>query len=159
MYQGSVDAVADYFGERGHPIPHNYNPSDFIMNVAQSVSLVELDHAGYFPKDTRPIEDVMSLEEGKDALGSSIRGRSGNDVYDPPPGILTQTKMLFSRELKNLYRDTTAFGARFGLTAFLSTLIGIIFYQVGASDSAVQINLQGHFGALIMVLLMGMFGT
>ena len=76
-----------------------------------------------------------------------------------PPGMVTQTSMLFAREIKNLKRDVTALGARFGLTIFLGTLIGIIFLNVGASDSTVPSNLQSHFGALIMVSLMAMFGT
>ena len=60
--------------------------------------------------------------------------------------------MLFSREIKNLTRDKGALGARLGLTTFLSLLIGLIFRGVGATDSSVQVNLQSHFGALIMVL-------
>lgn len=71
----------------------------------------------------------------------------------------TQVHLLFKRELQNLRRDVTAVGARFGLTTFLGILIGIIFFDVGASNSAVQSNVQSHFGAVIMVLLMSMFGT
>jgi len=71
----------------------------------------------------------------------------------------TQVSLLFGRELKNLKRDVTAVAARFGLTTFLGVLVGIIFYDVGASDSAINSNLQSHFGAMIMVLLMSMFGT
>ena len=71
----------------------------------------------------------------------------------------TQVSLLFQREIKNLQRDVTAVGARFGLTTFLGVLIGIIFYDVGTTDSAVNSNLQSHFGAMVMVLLMSMFGT
>jgi len=72
---------------------------------------------------------------------------------------VTQTKALFDREIKNLYRDTTAIGMRFGLTIFLSILIGIIFKGVGATYSGEQVNIQSHFGALTMVALMSMFST
>ena len=67
--------------------------------------------------------------------------------------------MLFTRELNNLGRDTAAVGARFGLTIFLGTLIGTIFLNVGETDSSVPSNINSHFGALIMVMLMSMFGT
>jgi len=67
--------------------------------------------------------------------------------------------LLFERERKNLVRDTTALGARFGITVFLSVLIGIIFLDVGKSDLTVPQNLNSSFGALVMVLLMSMFGT
>jgi ABC-2 type transporter len=73
--------------------------------------------------------------------------------------MITEIKMLFGRELTNLRRDVGAVGARFGLTIFLSVLIGVIFLNVGKSDSANQQNLQSHFGALIMAMLMSMFGT
>jgi len=134
------------------------------QNVAQSVPLQELDEHGFFPKDERDMGEAFEPEEGKDALGITITTRfsiRGGDVeYDEkPPGMLTQVGMLFKREIKNLYRDTTAIGARFGLTIFLGILIGIIFLKVGETDSSVPTNLQSHFGALIMVLLMSMFGT
>jgi ABC-type multidrug transport system ATPase subunit len=31
MYQGSVQDVPTYFGDRGHPNPPNYNPADWVM--------------------------------------------------------------------------------------------------------------------------------
>jgi len=108
------------------------------------------------------IGDAFTPEEGKDALGITItrRPKEGDDGRDErPPGMGTQVSLLYKRELQNLRRDVTAVGARFGLTTFLGVLIGIIFYDVGASDSADNSNLQSHFGALVMVLLMSMFGT
>jgi ABC-type multidrug transport system ATPase subunit len=33
MYQGPVQAVDDYFGARGHPLPPKYNVSVFQNNV------------------------------------------------------------------------------------------------------------------------------
>jgi hypothetical protein len=41
----------------------------------------------------------------------------------------------------------------------LGVLIGTIFLDVGNSDSAEQVNIQSHFGALVIVMLTGMFGT
>jgi hypothetical protein len=106
--------------------------------------------------------DAFTPEDGRDALGITItkRPKAGNKFFEkPPPGMITQTRMLFQREIQNLMRDVTALGARFGLTIFLSTLIGIIFLDVGSSNPAVSSNIQSHFGATVMVLLMSMFGT
>ena len=137
----------------GHPNPPNYNPADWVMNVAQSVSLKELDDIGFFPSDDRDMGEAFEPEEGKDALGITItrRGLSsrsvgGGEWDETPHGFIEQTKLLFLREWRNLQRDVTALGARFGLTVFLSILIGVIFLDVGATDSAIQDNLQSHFG-------------
>jgi hypothetical protein len=121
-----------------------------------------LDAAGLFPKDTRDIGDAFVADSGKDALGITITRRSGkgeNFYDDKPPGMPTELKLLFRREFRNLVRDTTALGARFGITIFLGVLIGTIFLDVGNSDSAVQVNIQSHFGALVIVMLTAMFGT
>ena len=121
-----------------------------------------MDKSGFFPKDDRIIGDAFVPEAGKDELGITITRRpdgSDGNKDERPPGMGTQVSLLFQREIKNLQRDVTAVGARFGLTTFLGILIGIIFYDVGAADSAVNSNLQSHFGALVMVLLMSMFGT
>lgn len=139
MYQGLVQDVPEYFKERGNPNPPNYNPADWIMNVAQSVPIPELDEKGFFPKDTRALPAPFTEhEEGKDELGITITEHHRGSDFDPtPPGFSMQVYLLFSREINNLRRDKVALGARFGLTIFLSVLIGIIFYDVGDTDSSV----------------------
>ena len=62
MYQGAVADVPEYFGERGYPNPSNYNPADWIMNVAQSTSISQLDQDGFFPEDTRDMGEAFSPE-------------------------------------------------------------------------------------------------
>jgi ABC-type multidrug transport system ATPase subunit len=139
MYQGAVGSVPSYFGDRGHPCPPNYNPADWIMNVAQSVELVQLNKAGFFPKDTRVLADVLKDGvDGKDELGITLTEHHLSQGFDDTPvGMIGQVSMLFTREIRNLYRDTASIGARFGLTIFLSTLVGIIFFDVGESDSSI----------------------
>jgi ABC-2 type transporter len=188
MYQGPVEDVNSYFAARSNPVPPNYNPADWIMvrfpicgytlkrivhkltvkfsylckqNVAQSINIKTLNEQGFFEADKRDMGEAFTPEDGKDALGITItkRGKVDALVDERPPGMLTQTRLLFNRELQNLHRDVTALGARFGLTIFLGTLIGVIFLNVGASDSSIPSNLQSHFGALVMVSLMSMFGT
>jgi len=161
MYQGSVHNVPPFFAQCGHPVPVNYNPADWIMNVAQVFSEKELTNDGFFPEDTRGMETAFHDGlEGRDALGITITGHAKEPGFDMRPvGFFTEIKLLFGREITNLIRDTTAVGARFGLTIFLSTLIGTIFLNVGETNSENQSNLNSHFGAIVMVLLMGMFGT
>jgi len=130
------------------------------QSVAQSIPISELNDAGFFPKDERDIAAPFEAGEGMDALGITITGREKVDGLDQSrPGIGTQISMLFTREITNLFRDVTALGARFGLTIFLSVLIGVIFNKVGEKPRDDQTNVQSQFGALIMIQLMSMFGT
>ncbi|KAL3922583.1 MAG: hypothetical protein SGILL_002124 [Bacillariaceae sp.] len=157
MFQGLVEEVPGYFKEHNQPLPKNYNPADWIMNVAQANPIEQLDENGFFPKDVRDLpEPFVDPMDGKDELGITLTEHHiKGDVDDRPPNMCVQVGMLFKRELRNIRRDTAAVGARFGLTAFLGLLIGLIFKDVGEQDS----NLNSIFGALIMVLLMSMFGT
>lgn len=138
FYQGPVTEVPSYFADRGRPSPPNFNPADWIMSVAQSVSMDELNADGFFPKDERDIGDAFEAEEGKDVLGMTVTRRypGGHRTDDSKsdertPGIATQISMLFTRELMNMKRDVTPLIARFGLTTFLGVLVGIIFLDVG----------------------------
>ena len=157
MYQGPTEEVPDYFGARGHPNPPHYNPADWVMNVAQSVPMDELDQKGFFPKDKRDLGEpfVGDKEGGKDELGITItmHAEDENNFDEHQVGISTQMYMLFSRELKNFKRDTSALGARIGITAFIAILVGVIFLDVGEQDSSVAKNQQSQFGALVMVTL------
>ena len=159
MYQGHVRDVPSYFEVRGHPIPPNYNPADWVMNVAQSYPIEVLDGVGYFPKDERSIGDAFEHEEeGKDALGLTYRGdEEGDDVGRA--GVAMQTVILFNREVKNLFRNTHALKTRVTMTVMISLVIGFIFYDVADTDYTDFINVQSTFGALLMSLLANVFST
>jgi hypothetical protein len=160
MYQGSVLGVPDYFDARGQPCPPHYNPADWIIKVAQSMTVEELDKAEFFPKDERDTRKPLVRDGSKNALGMPIdQSPSTTPENVAPPGIATQTLMLFEREFKHLWRDTSALIARFAIAIFLSTLVGTIFLNVGRSDPLDPDNLQSRYGALIMAMLMAMFGT
>jgi ABC-type multidrug transport system permease subunit len=110
----------------------------------------ELEDMGFFASDERN-------RPARDAIGTAIPNHKVDEK--PPPGMITQTSMLFQREVINIRRDIGALGGRFGLALFIGALVGAIFYKVGESDSTVASNLQSHFGAAILLLMMGMLGT
>lgn len=137
MYQGAVADVPSYFAARNHPSPDNYNPADWIMHVAQSVDVKQLDADGFFPEETQPFEEAFEEDEStvaRDALGITICSR-GVDYDERPVGMPTQVSWLFWREAVNFKRDTTALATKFGLTLFLGILIGVIFYDVGRTNN------------------------
>lgn len=114
--------------------------------------VTDLDKAGFFPGDERVLSKAWITGKDQDVTGAPVAKIS-------TPGLMTQIKLLCIRECRNLVRDRVALAARFLFTLFLSLLIGVIFLDVGNSDSAVNANLNSHFGSLIMVLLMSMFGS
>jgi len=138
MYQGSVGNVPTFFGNCGHPNPPNYNPADWIMQVAQSQDIKQLEADGFFPKDERPFEAPFTDEEGKDELGITITGHYADPAFDDRPvSYFTEVRMLFMRELKNLARDPTALGSRMGISIFMGILIGVIFLNVAETDRTI----------------------
>jgi len=165
MYSGSVQKVPDHFEVCKHPMPPNYNPADWIMYVAQKFEVDQLQSEGFFQKASFNL--AAKLEGGQggvNALGLTSHSNDGIDLSKnatskKPPGFFTQTSMLYTREIQNLFRDKQSLGARFGITIFLNILFGVIFKDVGRQSNDVMTNTNGHFGALIMVQLSAMFGT
>mmetsp|Transcript_802 Transcript_802/g.1472 ORF Transcript_802/g.1472 Transcript_802/m.1472 type:complete len:677 (-) Transcript_802:13-2043(-) len=163
MFQGKVNRINGFFKKRGHKVPKGYNPADWIMDVAQSHPLDQLEADGFFPKDKRRLpEPFTEQQNGKDALGITVSRHSfaiRSEMDNSTPGIVTQIKLLFQREVQNMKRDKRVLGGRLAFTAFLGILLGVIFLDVGQTDSSNVGNLQSHFGALVMVLMLAMMGT
>jgi ABC-type multidrug transport system permease subunit len=159
MYQGLAQDVPAFFRDRGHPSPPNYNPADWVMNVALSFSIKELDEAGYFPEDNRGIGEPFSADEGtgKDILSITDSGPTVAEAG--PPGILFQVHILFQREVLHLFRSTHALKTRTVMTIAISLLVGCLFFQIADSEFDEFINVQSTFGALLMSLLANVFST
>jgi ABC-type multidrug transport system ATPase subunit len=62
MYQGSTEAVTDYFAAHSHPLPARYNPADWCLFIAQTVTGTTLEELGYFP----PNAEAMVQYERQD---------------------------------------------------------------------------------------------
>ena len=123
MYQGAVAAVDEYFGTRERPLPPKYNPADWIMIVAQSVSEDELEANGFFEDNPLPAIEA-TIDESK-------RSTTKKHV-----NLFTQLRLLVFRDIQSLKRDKQVLGVRIMLTLFTSVLVGIIFWQIGESDSS-----------------------
>lgn len=156
MYQGPVTEVAAYFEARGHPSPPNYNPADWIMRVALTSSIEELEQAGFFPKDKRTLGSPLS-GSAREAFG--LQESVNENASDRPPGLLSQTKLLLLREFKNLIRATHALKTRIRMTLMISGFIGFLFFEVADLPYDQFINLQSSFGAILMALMANVFST
>uniref|UniRef100_A0A7S2LEQ2 ABC transporter domain-containing protein n=1 Tax=Leptocylindrus danicus TaxID=163516 RepID=A0A7S2LEQ2_9STRA len=148
MYNGRVEGVPASFGELGYPCPPNYNPSDHMMLVAQTVEETKLEADGFFPADTRDLPPVEKIGKSDATVDNTERVSK-----------TTELKLLFEREMLNLKRDTVPLYIRFGITIFLNILYGLIFQGIGSKSTADSIAINSRFGALIMSILSVMFGT
>lgn len=104
MYQGSVENVPNYFESCSHPVPPNYNPADWIMTVAQRVPNEDLIKDGFYPNE------ALANLKGGDINNASSDQDLRNKIDIRTPSFVTQTRLLFLRELRNLKRDTASVG-------------------------------------------------
>ena len=95
---------------------------------------------------------VVPIADGALAAPPTERGK-GADVF-------TQLGLLVARDLRNLYRDKSAVIGRMMITAVMSAVGGLIFFQVGKThESDGTPDLSSHFGAMMMMCIQGMFGA
>ncbi|KAL7477754.1 hypothetical protein ACHAW6_003548 [Cyclotella cf. meneghiniana] len=161
MYQGPVNEVPEYFAKHNHPMPPNYNPADWIMDVANQYSQEQLRQEGFFSKDLRnlPPAIVPKDKELLDSLGVSWHDDVSDDEWKHV-GFVTEVRLLFKREIIHNGRNKKGVGARFALTTFMAILVGNIFFGVGSVSSFTDPSeFNSHFGAMVMILMMAMFGT
>ena len=76
LYQGQADALPGYFAERGYPVPENHNPSDHMVDIAQTHSVETLSEAGFYVDF--PPDDAADWERASKLKRSIIRRSSMN---------------------------------------------------------------------------------
>mmetsp|Transcript_141 Transcript_141/g.287 ORF Transcript_141/g.287 Transcript_141/m.287 type:complete len:332 (+) Transcript_141:1-996(+) len=131
------------------------------MEVAQQYSQQQLLKEGFFAKDERSLPAAVVLKEVDllNSLGVTWHDDASEDEWKHV-GFYMQVGMLFKREVIHNWRNKKGVGARFVFTAFLSLLVGSVFFQVGAEGSYYDPSeFNSHFGAMVMILMTSMFGT
>ena len=155
FYSGPVTGIASYFSKFDFHCPSNYNPSDFIMFISQTISTEELTSKGVMM--SLPPQDFTATGSA-DAKNSTL-AETENKIVSAKSTKLMQLYMLTRRELIGTKRDTAALIARFGITIFLNILYGLIFFKAGGKDDSNPTNFNTHFGAVTMIAISSMFGT
>lgn len=70
-----------------------------------------------------------------------------------------QSRLLFQREVRQLFRDRGAFLIRIGTTVFFGLLYGLIYFDIGSEDLSNQINVSSTFGAIAVFLVTTISGV
>jgi ABC-type multidrug transport system permease subunit len=163
LFQGPCRNVPSTFAACGYPLPENYNPADWVVHVAQTYPVHKLEATGFYQNDTREVVAPIKPHKGQNYLGEPVTSRLDSfkerNSNDKPPGMLVQVNMLYKRELTFMYRFPQPLYARFGFTALLSSLIGMIFWKVGQASYSDPFNILGQFGTIMILLMLAMLGT
>ena len=159
MYQGATQHIAADFGKCNFPIPPQYNPADWILQVAQENNIAELEDAGFFPSppDSKKLatEKTPLVTADKKAMPFT---QTTSCAQNEHVSMWTQFCMLWDREKISLIRNPTAMIISVVMTFFISIVSGVIFFKVGQEDRTDVLVLQAQLGALVNLLISTMMG-
>ncbi len=150
FYQGPVDQIVPFYSKLGFECPDNYNPSDFVMNLAQSDTVEALQAKNLFV----PVPADFKHQEG-----SSKKLGDVELDFVVQSSFVKQVGALTRREITNCFRDIAGLVSRFGVTIILNLLFGLIFLNAGGQDNADNTDFNAHVGALSMVMIFTLFGS
>ena len=149
VYHGSVEGLVGYFSAQGYKCPTDYNPSDYVMYVLQTISDGELEKL------------AAAWKQREQAIKTDIAGkRSGHQKLHLKPlrrsAVSDQLSGLFSRELKRTVRDPSVLIVRFGITTLLGLLVGFLFFKVGDTNGEIT---SSYIGGITNVCIFAMMGA
>jgi ABC-type multidrug transport system ATPase subunit len=118
MHQGAVATICDDFSTRGYPVPPNYNPADWVLDVAQINSVEELERKGFFGQ--MPAGHLSNIRSSKTNTRYS-KLQVGLDIPDRQHvSHWTEFQQLQKREIYSLYRNPGPMVINVGATSVLS---------------------------------------
>ena len=118
------------FTQAGFPKPIDYNIADWILQVTQVYSIEDLTEAGFFEDESKGIDTNDNIKSSRKARRNASYAAKQAKVVKHV-GLLTQTRLLFKREINNVVRDKASLLARVGSTLIFGLLFGLIFLSVG----------------------------
>ena len=149
VYDGPVEGVASHFETDSFVCKNNTNPSDFAMQRLQMMDDAEMETLmGKLPKVVLPeIKGTLNKADLKKNEKASVGA---------------QMWQLLRREFKQMVRDRSVMRSRFGMSAVLSLLTGVMYWEVGSewggdtvADRSLALN--NHWGGLVFLAMNGMF--
>uniref|UniRef100_A0A7S4JDI5 ABC transporter domain-containing protein n=1 Tax=Odontella aurita TaxID=265563 RepID=A0A7S4JDI5_9STRA len=122
MHQGDVSKVGEEFSRLGYPVPANYNPADWIIDLAQTKSIKELEASGFFPGE--PAEHLSMINPDE-----KLNFPDCNHV-----SMWREFVFLHQREMRKIKRNPMSIIINVCLTSVLSAIFGVIFFDIGRQD-------------------------
>mmetsp|Transcript_21903 Transcript_21903/g.51184 ORF Transcript_21903/g.51184 Transcript_21903/m.51184 type:complete len:621 (-) Transcript_21903:96-1958(-) len=150
IYQGPPSGIRAYFTKLGHECPEDYNPADFVMFLIQRSSEEELSRLSAAWRSEYRAPDAPKEQDTN--LSDLFPKKKASK------GWFVQFKALAARQSRNLVRDKASLIGRFGISAVLSTVVSLIFYDIG-NLHADDYTVQSHTGAITFAAINAMMST
>ncbi|MES1911532.1 MAG: hypothetical protein MHM6MM_003948 [Cercozoa sp. M6MM] len=158
IYYGSAKGVADYFASIGFVCPPNYNIADFYIQIMQG-------RGEQADQDRETLKEAWRRrlqEEGEMILpieDPSVAHIDMNEKRSNRIGFGAQVRLLAQRALRHFTRTPKTFKARIGQIAFLSLLMGALFWQMEDDQVGAQDRQGLIFFAMISTTMQALMAT
>jgi hypothetical protein len=103
--------------------------------VAQSVEIEELERLDFFPVDDIPLEPESNTANNGQVIANGYSAASQKENGTVRASMWTEFIWLAKRDFRGIKRNPMTLGSRLGLSAFMSILTGLIFWQVGGKET------------------------
>lgn len=132
----------------------SFNTADHVVTVAQMVPMKKLENSGFFELPSRDLSqhgNIRSTELCQKPQPTNVTAINAS--------FATQVNLQLAREFQHLRRNRHAIVSRTIMTLFISTLAGILFYDVGSKGYGDFVNAQTTFGGLFICIVANVFAT
>jgi len=151
VYAGPVTSVTKYFKEQGHPCPKFTNPADHYMRLlSRKEDVSEENYAKH-------IESLESYHQQNSQL-VPLEGYSNEKLpllKNQGPRFWGQLWLLLTRCWKSYIRDPGVTFQRLVITFIISIIVGLLFLQLGHTQS----DITNRTGCLFLLVIQFTFMT
>lgn len=148
LYQGPVKEIVSTLGNCGFACSDDYNPADFLMYLTQTESMESLSKGGLL---TGPPSEGVGSPSKEQMMAKEAEGAE----TEVKASFVQQISWIVYREFLNTTRNVPALMGRFGVTAVLSLIVGVIFHKAGGQNDGNIENFNSHVGLCTMTMING----
>ncbi|KAH9466369.1 hypothetical protein Pst134EB_001424 [Puccinia striiformis f. sp. tritici] len=151
IYCGPTSEAVNYLGSRGLQCPAEFNPADFLLEVASEPPV------GFLDQCTEP--DQMKCETSKEEHSVQFPPppptRTMGKFGEPTATMITQLQVISYREWLCLKRDPSLFWFLNILSTIIGVFVGVMFFQVNLKIS----GFQNRVGSLFFTCAIFVFSS
>jgi ATP-binding cassette, subfamily G (WHITE), eye pigment precursor transporter len=159
-YIGSLTSASSFFSNIGHPVPNNYNPSDFYINTLA----IAPNNKQFCLERVNKICDNFEQSSERQLLSNEIEKNNQIDTNQKSvfkqvqvykASIVNQLHWVIWRNVRSLLRNPMALRVQLAQSVFIGLIFGMIYYQVALNQTGIQ-NING---VMFLLLTQNSFGS